>query len=67
MKKIEKIIIGTHNQGKFREIADLLPNSIKKISPKFVLSFISSLIHIPFSVITARYLLSKEKLFFTSK
>jgi XTP/dITP diphosphohydrolase len=34
MKKIEKIIIGTHNQGKFREIADLLPNSIKKISPK---------------------------------
>ena len=34
MKKIEKIIIGTHNQGKFREIADLLPNSIKKTSPK---------------------------------
>ena len=34
MKKIEKIIIGTHNQGKFKEIHDLLPQKIIKISPK---------------------------------
>ena len=34
MKKIKKIIIGTHNQGKMNEISDLLPISIKKISPK---------------------------------
>jgi len=34
MKKIKKIIIGTHNQGKFKEISNLLPPHIKKISPK---------------------------------
>ena len=34
MKKIKKIIIGTHNQGKFTEISNLLPSYIKKISPK---------------------------------
>ena len=34
MKKIEKIIIGTHNDGKFKEICDLLPTNITKISPK---------------------------------
>ena len=34
MKKISKIIIGTHNRGKFKEISDLLPNNIKKISPE---------------------------------
>ena len=34
MKKIEKIIIGTHNEGKFKEIANLLPLSIKKVSPR---------------------------------
>ena len=34
MKKIKKIIIGTHNQGKFKEISNLLPSYIKKISPK---------------------------------
>ena len=34
MKKIKKIIIGTHNQGKFREISYLLPKNIVKISPK---------------------------------
>ena len=34
MKKIKKIIIGTHNQGKFKEISNLLPPYIKKISPK---------------------------------
>ena len=34
MKKIKKIIIGTHNQGKFKEISNLLPSYIKRISPK---------------------------------
>ena len=34
MKKIDKIIIGTRNDGKFKEICDLLPANITKISPK---------------------------------
>ena len=34
MKKIDKIIVGTHNNGKFKEICDLLPTNITKISPK---------------------------------
>ena len=34
MKKINEIIIGTNNNGKYREICDLLPNNIKKYSPK---------------------------------
>tara|TARA_B100000886_G_scaffold337169_2_gene297353 strand:+ start:201 stop:785 length:585 start_codon:yes stop_codon:yes gene_type:complete len=34
MKKIEKILIGTHNPGKYREISQLLPKKIVKISPK---------------------------------
>ena len=34
MKKIDKIIVGTHNNGKFREICDLLPKNVIKISPK---------------------------------
>ena len=33
MYKIDKILIGTHNAGKFREISDLLPPEIVKISP----------------------------------
>ena len=33
MNKINKILIGTHNKGKFKEISFLLPKSIKKISP----------------------------------
>jgi|TARA_B110000211_G_scaffold87228_1_gene102325 XTP/dITP diphosphohydrolase len=33
MKKIEKILIGTHNKGKIREISYLLNKKIKKISP----------------------------------
>ena len=33
MHKIKKILIGTHNDGKFREISDLLPKKITKISP----------------------------------
>ena len=32
--KIKEIIIGTNNQGKYKEISDLLPQSIKKYSPK---------------------------------
>ena len=34
MDKIEEIIIGTNNQGKYKEICDLLPDKIKKYSPK---------------------------------
>ena len=34
MNKIKEIIIGTNNEGKYREICDLLPNHIKKHSPK---------------------------------
>ncbi len=34
MKKINKIIVGTHNDGKFKEICDLLPKNTTKISPK---------------------------------
>ena len=33
MKKIKKILIGTHNRGKFKEISYLLGKKIKKISP----------------------------------
>ena len=34
MTKISKILIGTKNNGKFKEICDLLPQNIIKISPK---------------------------------
>ena len=34
MNKIEEIIIGTNNEGKYREICGLLPNDVKKHSPK---------------------------------
>jgi XTP/dITP diphosphohydrolase len=34
MKKINEIIIGTNNKGKYKEICDLLPKKIKKYSPK---------------------------------
>ena len=34
MKKIKKIIIGTNNDGKYKEISALLPKDIKKYSPK---------------------------------
>ena len=34
MKKINNILIGTNNDGKYREICDLLPPNIKKYSPK---------------------------------
>ena len=33
MQKIDKILVGTHNKGKFIEMSDLLPKKIKKISP----------------------------------
>ena len=33
MEKIQKILIGTHNKGKFKEICYLLDKKIKKISP----------------------------------
>ena len=31
MKKIKEILIGTNNDGKYREICDLLPPNIKNI------------------------------------
>jgi len=34
MKKIEKILIGTNNNGKYKELCDLLSKKIKKYSPK---------------------------------
>ena len=34
MNKIEKIIIGTNNDGKYKEICGLLPNKVKKYSPR---------------------------------
>ena len=34
MKKIDKIVVGTHNRGKFDEICNLLPKNKVKISPK---------------------------------
>ena len=34
MKKIREILVGTNNDGKYKEICDLLPNEIKKYSPK---------------------------------
>ena len=34
MKKIKKILIGTNNAGKYREICALLPKEIIKFSPK---------------------------------
>ena len=34
MKKITEIIIGTNNQGKYKEICNLMPDKIEKHSPK---------------------------------
>jgi XTP/dITP diphosphohydrolase len=34
MNKIKEIIIGTNNEGKYKEISDLLPSRVKKHSPK---------------------------------
>ena len=34
MSKIKEILIGTNNKGKYREICNLLPNELKKYSPK---------------------------------
>tara|TARA_B100000029_G_scaffold303491_1_gene296271 strand:+ start:2042 stop:2638 length:597 start_codon:yes stop_codon:yes gene_type:complete len=34
MIKIKEIMIGTNNQGKYKEICNLLPDEIKKYSPK---------------------------------
>jgi len=33
MHKIDKILVGTHNKGKFKEISDLLPKIVEKVSP----------------------------------
>jgi XTP/dITP diphosphohydrolase len=34
MIQINKILVGTHNKGKFKELCYLLPKKIKKISPQ---------------------------------
>jgi len=34
MNKIKEILIGTNNEGKYKEICNLLPNKLKKYSPK---------------------------------
>ena len=34
MNKIEEIMVGTNNEGKYKEICDLLPNKVTKHSPK---------------------------------
>ena len=34
MPKIGEILVGTNNKGKYREICSLLPNELKKYSPK---------------------------------
>ena len=34
MDKIKKVLIGTKNEGKYREICHLLPNEVKKYAPK---------------------------------
>ena len=33
MYKINKILVGTHNKGKFKEIRDLFPHNVEKVSP----------------------------------
>ena len=34
MNKIKEVVIGTNNEGKYKEICCLLPNKVKKHSPK---------------------------------
>ena len=34
MNKIKEILIGTNNVGKYKELCDLLPDKVKKYSPK---------------------------------
>tara|TARA_B100000287_G_C20440526_1_gene705371 strand:- start:212 stop:820 length:609 start_codon:yes stop_codon:yes gene_type:complete len=34
MEKIKEVLIGTNNQGKYKEICELLPKEVKKYSPK---------------------------------
>ena len=34
MNKIKEVVIGTNNGGKYKEISCLLPNKVKKHSPK---------------------------------
>ena len=34
MDKIKEIVVGTNNEGKYKEICDLLPNQVKKYSLK---------------------------------
>ena len=34
MNKINEVLVGTNNQGKYKEICDLLTNNVKKYSPE---------------------------------
>jgi len=34
MDKIKEIVVGTNNEGKYKEICELLPNQVKKYSLK---------------------------------
>ena len=36
MKNNKKILIGTHNKGKFKELSYLLPKKLKKIAPTYL-------------------------------
>ena len=46
MYKIDKILIGTHNKGKFRELSYLLPKRLIKISP-FIFDIASPTLSVP--------------------
>ena len=34
MRKVREVLVGTNNNGKYKELCDLLPKKIKKYSPK---------------------------------
>ena len=34
MNIIKEVLVGTNNEGKYKEICDLLPNKVAKYSPK---------------------------------
>ena len=47
MKKNKIILIGTHNNGKFKEISHLISKDIKKVSPKTLQAIQPSIIDEP--------------------
>jgi XTP/dITP diphosphohydrolase len=65
MKKISKLLIGTNNKGKYREIKDLLPKSIKTHSTsefKLKSPREDGLTFIENSIIKSKYFSKKTKL-----